>query len=339
VDIALSSFSVCAQLFSMAMTRPFSRMYSLEDKPTVNGQPLLATPPTVTTILPVVAVAGTVVVMLVALQVCTVAETPWKVTVLVPWAAPKLVPAIVTEVPDVPEDREVLVIVGVTGVTVKVAGEEVPPLVVTVILAVPTLAIRLAGTAAVNCVALTNVVVSAVEPHFTAAPARKFVPVTVRVKAEPPTVTEVGLRLVMVGTGMMTVNEYPALGETPLLLTITEPVVAPMGMTTAMLVFVQLLNVVAATPLNVTVLFQRLVPKLAPVIVTEAPTAPDDGEILLMVGVDGVLMVKVSVGAAATPATYHVCVKLPTLAVVQVLALDQIPLAFVVPIELWALPF
>jgi hypothetical protein len=38
---------------------------------------------------------------------------------------------------------------------VKVAPEEVPPAVVTVTLAVPVAAIRLAGTAAVNLVALT----------------------------------------------------------------------------------------------------------------------------------------------------------------------------------------
>ena len=51
---------------------------------TVNAEPLLATPPTVTTTLPVVAPVGTVVAMLVALQVVIVAAVPLKVTVLVP---------------------------------------------------------------------------------------------------------------------------------------------------------------------------------------------------------------------------------------------------------------
>ena len=46
-------------------------------------------------------------------------------------------------------------IVGLAGFTVKVAAEEVFPSVVTVTLAVPAVAIRLAGTVAVNCVALT----------------------------------------------------------------------------------------------------------------------------------------------------------------------------------------
>ena len=51
---------------------------------TVKVEPLLAVPPTVTTTLPVVAPAGTVVAILVALQVVTVAIVPLKVTELVP---------------------------------------------------------------------------------------------------------------------------------------------------------------------------------------------------------------------------------------------------------------
>ena len=51
---------------------------------TVKPTPLLAWPPTVTTTLPVVAPLGTVVAMLVALQLDTVAAVPLNVTVLVP---------------------------------------------------------------------------------------------------------------------------------------------------------------------------------------------------------------------------------------------------------------
>lgn len=66
--------------------------------------PLLATPDTVTTTLPVVAPAGTVTTMLVALQlVTTVTAVPLNVTVLVPCVAPKFVPVIVMEVPTAPE--------------------------------------------------------------------------------------------------------------------------------------------------------------------------------------------------------------------------------------------
>ncbi len=65
---------------------------------TVKVEPLLATPPTVTTTLPVV-VVGTTATMLVALQLVVVAPTPLKVTVLDACDAPKFVPVIVTEVP------------------------------------------------------------------------------------------------------------------------------------------------------------------------------------------------------------------------------------------------
>jgi hypothetical protein len=51
---------------------------------TVKGRPLLATPPTVTTTLPVVAPAGTGALMLVSLQLAGLARVPLKVTVLVP---------------------------------------------------------------------------------------------------------------------------------------------------------------------------------------------------------------------------------------------------------------
>src|ERR1700722_20450385 len=66
---------------------------------TVNEYPLLACPPTVTTTLPVVAPAGTSVVMLVALQLVGEAVVPLNVRVLPLCVAPKFVPVIVTDVP------------------------------------------------------------------------------------------------------------------------------------------------------------------------------------------------------------------------------------------------
>ena len=94
---------------------------------------------------------------------------------------------------------------------VNVDPTEVPPVVVTVTLAVPVDAIRLAGTAAVSLFALTNVVASAVVPHCTVAPETKFVPLIVRVKAAPPAVTELGLKLAIVGGGGgLMVNVDPA---------------------------------------------------------------------------------------------------------------------------------
>ncbi len=48
-----------------------------------------------------------------------------------------------------------LVIVGAGGLTVKVKAEETPPALLTVMAAVPTLAISVAGTVAVSCVEVT----------------------------------------------------------------------------------------------------------------------------------------------------------------------------------------
>ena len=69
--------------------------------------------------MPVVAPAGTGTVMLLALQAVGVAEIPLKLTVLVPCVAPKLAPAMVTDVPTGPEAGLRLVMLGGGGVTVK----------------------------------------------------------------------------------------------------------------------------------------------------------------------------------------------------------------------------
>jgi hypothetical protein len=80
---------------------------------TVKVTLLLGTPPTVTTTLPVVAPAGTIVAMDVALQVVkVVAAVPLKVTVLVPCDPPKFAPVIVTCAPTTPELGVTLLIVG-----------------------------------------------------------------------------------------------------------------------------------------------------------------------------------------------------------------------------------
>ena len=85
--------------------------------PTEKATPALATPPTATTTLPVVAPAGTEATMLVALQLVGVAGVPLKE--IVPCVAPKFVPVIVTEVPTGPELGLTLVMLGVVGETVK----------------------------------------------------------------------------------------------------------------------------------------------------------------------------------------------------------------------------
>jgi hypothetical protein len=71
---------------------------------TVKFTTLLATPPTVTITLPVVAPVGTGITMVVAFQLVAVpAGVELKVTVLVPCEPPKFVPVIVTEVLTGPE--------------------------------------------------------------------------------------------------------------------------------------------------------------------------------------------------------------------------------------------
>ena len=59
-----------------------------------------------------------------------------------------------------------------------------------------------AGILAVTCVADTNVVVRLVPPKPTTEPVMNPVPFTVSVKAGPPAVAELGLRLLMVGAGL-----------------------------------------------------------------------------------------------------------------------------------------
>jgi hypothetical protein len=83
---------------------------------TANGTPLLASPPTVTTTFPEVALEGTGTTILVALQPVGDAATPLNVTVLVPWVAPKLEPEMVTEVPNGPD----------VGLRLEIPGPDAP---------------------------------------------------------------------------------------------------------------------------------------------------------------------------------------------------------------------
>src|ERR1700704_340242 len=113
----------------------------------------------------------------------------------------------------------------------------------------------------------------------------KLVPVMV---IDTPTAPEVRLRLVMVG-GRTIVNGNPLLA-TPNTVTTTLPVVAPAGTNTVMLVALQALAAAAVFPLKVTVLDPCAVPKLVPVMVIDAPTAPAFWLRLVMVGGGGRLM-------------------------------------------------
>jgi hypothetical protein len=246
---------------------------------TVKLTPLLGTPPTVTTTLPVVAAAGTGTTMLAALQLLGVPAVPLNFTVLVPWVAPKLVPVIVTDVPTTPDVGFRLVMLGPGTVTVKLTPLLATPPAVTTTLPV----VAPAGTGTLMLVALQLVGVAAIPLNFTVlvpCVAPKFEPVIV---TGVPTAPEAGLRLVMDGPeAELTVKFTPVLGTPPTVTTIL-PVVAPAGTGTTMLVLLQLVGV-AAVPLNETVLVPCVAPKYAPVIVTGVPTAPEVGFRLEMLG-------------------------------------------------------
>jgi len=259
---------------------------------TVKGRPLLATPPTVTMTLPVVAPTGTGTSMLVAVQLEGVPTVPLNVTVLVPWVAPKFVPTMVTTAPTGPCVKPREVRLGPDEVTVNKMPLLATPLTVTTTLPV----VAPLGTGAVMLPTLQPVGVAVMPLKATVlAPwlAPKFAPAIV---TDIPTVPEFGVKLVMLG-GTTTVK-FTALLARPPTVTTTLPVVAPVGTGTAMLVAVQLVGV-AVVPLNVTVLDPCEVPKFAPAMVIDVPTVPEFGVKLVMLG--GMRTVKLTPLLAAPP--------------------------------------
>jgi hypothetical protein len=162
---------------------------------TVNAEPLLDEPDIVTTTFPVVAPLGTGTAMLVALQLVGDAAVPLKVTVLVPCAAPKFVPAIVTLAPTNPDIGLRLVMLGAATVTVKITPLLATPSTVTTTLPV----VAPAGTGTATLVALQLVGDAAVPLKVTVlvpCVAPKFVPVIVTLAPINP---DAGFRLVMAG--------------------------------------------------------------------------------------------------------------------------------------------
>ena len=191
--------------------------------------------------------------------------------------APKLVPVIVTAAPTAPDVGDKLVMAGAVF-TVNEDPLLATPLTVTTTLPV----VDPLGTVATIEVALQLVMVEAVVVLKVTVLVPwvdpKFVPVIV---TDCPTAPEVGERLVMVGVSS-TVNDDPALA-TPLTVTTTLPVAAPFGTGTRCWSRSNSVGV-AVVPLNFTVLVPWVAPKLVPVIVTGAPTAPQVGDRLVMLG-------------------------------------------------------
>jgi hypothetical protein len=281
---------------------------------TVKVFPLLATLATVTITLPVVAPVGTVTARVVVVALITVAAVPLKVTVFDVGVVEKFVPVIVTDAPMAPEVSDRLVIVGV-GSTVKAIPLVFTPLVDTTTFPV----VAPDGTVTTRVVAVALVTVAFVPLNSTTSLAgvvEKFVPVTV---TEAPTGPDVGERLISVGFGS-TVKPTPLL-STPLANTTTLPVVAPEGTGTTIFVLLALVGV-AVLPLNVTTLAAIVVPKFVPVMVTEALTAPEVGDKLVILG--AATTVKV-LPPLATPAT--VTITLPVVAPVGTVTASVVAVA------------
>ena len=176
-----------------------------------------------------------------------------------------------------------VVITGVgTGEIVKGSPFDTPPVSLTVTVAPPAVAVRLAATVALNWVALTKVVgrgtLPAVPAHCTTAALSKFVPMTVSDNAGPPATAVFGLIEVIVGGAGEIVKGRPL--DVPLSLdtvTVTDPGIAIRLESTDAVTTVSLTGVLgrADVPHSTTSLPSKLVPvtvsvKLDPPAVAEA---------------------------------------------------------------------
>src|SRR6266480_2841072 len=244
--------------------------------PTVKLAALLAVPPGVVTLIgPLVAPAGTVVVIAVAEFTVKLALVPLNSTAEAPV---KLVPLMVTLVPTGPLPGVKLEIVGGL-MTVKLAALlAVPSEVVTLIgpLVAP------AGTVAVIAVAEPTVKLALVPLNSTALAPVKLVPLMVTLV---PTGPLPGVKLVIVG-GLITVKLAALLAVPPGVVTLIGPLVAPAG-TVAVIAVAEFTVKLALVPLNSTA---EAPLKLVPLIVTLVPTGPLLGVKLVIVG--GLITVK-----------------------------------------------
>ena len=178
---------------------------------------------------------------------------------------------------------------------VKVIALEVPPpgaLLRTVTLAVPPVAMSAALMLAVNWVLDTYVVVRFDPFQRTVdTPLTKPVPFTVRVKADPPAVADAGLKLVMVGTGLLLIVNVSVFDVPPpgaLLNTVTLAVPAVAMSAALMLAVNWVLDTYVVARSDP---FQRTVdaPLIKPVpftvrVKSGPPAVADAGLILVMVG-------------------------------------------------------
>lgn len=243
------------------------------------------TPATATVIFPDVAPAGTVVVMLVAVDAVTVAAVPLNVTVLSAGVVLKFVPVMVTVAPTTPDVGVKLVMVGSVKagtVTVKSVAEvaaRAAPATATEIgpVVAPT------GTVVLMLVVVDAVTVAAVPLNVTvllAGVALKLVPLMV---TNVPTIADVGEKPVMVGSGRVAVKSVAEVAVMPSTTTVILPVVAPTGTVVVISVAVNAV-MVARLPLIRTVLRSAIVLKFRPEMVIVSPATPNAGVKPVMAG-------------------------------------------------------
>jgi len=236
------------------------------------------TPFTVIVILPVDAPTGTITVRLVEVASVIVAVTSLNFTTFPPGSSLKFVPVMVTMAPAAPLTGLKFVIVGVASTVKSELLDTVMPFNVIVIFPV----VAPEGTVVlmlVDVAAVTTLVTPLNLITLLAAVVLKFVPAMLTTAPGAPLS---GVKLTIDGVGR--IEKLPELViVTPLVVTETGPVEVPAGTVTVMDVAVEAVTV-AATPLKDTALFVGVILKFVPLIVTVAPTAPDEGLRLVMVG-------------------------------------------------------
>ena len=220
----------------------------------------------VTLMRPVVAPAGAVAVILIAVLTVKVAEVPLNVTDVAPV---KFVPLMITLVLTGPRAGEKLLTRGATVKLLELVA--VPADVVTLIGPV----VALAGTVALIWVLRLPLKAAEVPLNLTAVVPVKFAPVMVTLA---PTAPLGGATLVIRGA---TVNLLALVAVPSGVVTLMSPVVAPVGTVAVILIGVLAVKMVEM-PLNVTLVAPV---KFVPLIVTLAPTGPPVGAKLPSAGV------------------------------------------------------
>ena len=224
------------------------------------------------------------------------AGNPEAVNVTIPGNVPPTDAVEIVTIPDWPAGNVCVVGVAITekSVIVTVSEFDVPPPgagLTTVTAAVPEMAMSLAVIAAVNCVALTKVVVRALPFHWATDVLMKFVPFSVRVKAGPPAPVDVGASEVSVGTGLfvavtlkLTAFDEPPPGAGFVTVTGGVPTVATSPAGIAAVTCIALTNVVTlALPLKFTTeLAIKLVPFTVSVNAPEPATALDGCKVVIV---------------------------------------------------------